>query len=611
MALDYPPQDYFPAWKLRLAIRLEEFDQGVLKPRVPEVPTKNLKGLKQDRAPLDAVPDPEFPGRFLLKSKVSRATDEDASKIGTFMADASSDGLTHVISGIIPRKFDWKQNGFRAADELKATLRWIDFPIDPRVVRSVAVQFYFGTLTATEYAQGVRGVTRGQAFGSGIAGAAEALNVIPDTYLDSNGNRRSNLRFSGWVDKFRMIWNEEEPSVDLECRDNTQLMLVQEAPPQLVIGMKDPIHQAIATYLSNFPQFAGLTVEYRGAPGADPPKLDGALAGTAFRPNLGPQPSKGAGGGEAMKVWDYLTDVCGAIGHVCRIDGNAIIVQRASTLLHGEAAGRADDPYRGRKLSSGNFPVRAFIYGKNLSQFEVARDLSSKEAKNVELRCWSPRRKNLIVARFPKKEDRLATSTPGDARADNKWTVVRVDGVESQEILQQMAEDYYHGRNRNEIEVVMKTWNFASFGGGNEDPDLLDAKPGDAVEVLVDRSSPSTTSTTEKALSAPALNEQRMIDLGYDKAFAVAYANAYANAGFQRLYRIKEMSASGDVDEGVSFELRSANFVQVRADKAPAASAAPPNASSAPTQGGKPGTQPGQATTGEKTVADAGPTGGR
>lgn len=603
MALDYPDQGYYVSWKARLIIRLEEFGQGVLKTRVPQTISKNLKGIKADRTPLKVVPDPDVPGRFLL---MSDGAGQGKTK-GTIAGDSSADQLTQVVSGIIPRKFDWKQNGFRTADELTLQVRWIDFPIDPRCVRSCAVAFYLGTMTAVEYAQGIRGITRGDAFGAGVANAAEPLNVVADAYLDGSGNRRSNLRFTGWVDKWKMSWSDDEPYVEFQCRDNTQLLLNQLAPTQLVLGMKDPIDKAIATYLSNFPQFAGLTVEYRGDPGGQPPKLEGTLAGTAFRPQLGPQPGKGSG--DDLVVWDYLTDVCGSIGHVVRLDGNAVIVQRAATVLHGSASPRADDPYTGRSLPSGSFPTRAFIFGRNVKSLDISRDFAGQETKNIEVRCYSPRRKQVMVARYPTKDARIATSTPGDARAENKWSVVRVAGIEDQAVLQQIAEDVYHGRNRNEIEVVLKTENFASFGGGNEDPDLLDLKPGDAVEILVDRANPGAIATTEQSLSAQGANEEHLRQLGFSKEFCSAYAKAYADAGFQRLYRVREMSVSGEAgsDTGVSFEIRAGNFVQARGDVAPTPPGQKPAASSTATQGGgKPGGNKPPQTTGSSQVTPSG-----
>jgi hypothetical protein len=349
--------------------------------------------------------------------------------------------------------------------------------------------------------------------------------------------------------------------------------------------MNDPIDKAIATYLANFPQFAGLTVEYRGDPNDTVPTLKGILSGTAFRPQLGPQ--AGGGSGDDLVVWDYLTDICGSIGHVIRIDGNEIIIQRPSTILHGKASSRADDPYKGRNMASGTFSSRAFIWGRNIDEFEVSRDLANNETKNVEVRCWSPRRKQLLVARFPDKPNRIPSSSPGDARADNKWTVKYVRGIEDKATLQKIAEDYFHGRNRNEMEVTLKTKNLASFGGDNEDPDLLDLKAGDAVEIHTDSANPGTDAQVEGNLRAQAPTEKMLLDLGFKQEFATAVARAYANAGFQKLYRVREMSTTGDVDEGVSFEIRGANFVQVRGDAVPPAPAPQkPTASTTATSGG-------------------------
>jgi hypothetical protein len=562
MTIEYPDQGYYPTWKVRLTIRLEEFDQGVLKDKVPPKLTTKLNGTSDPASGLEAVPDTEVSGRFVIQKKGGGTKNPPV-----LVPETSSDGLTHVIAGVIPKTFEWKANGFRTADEFKCSIRFQDMPLDPRVIRSVAVEFYLGTITGTEYAMGVQGLTRGDVFGGGAANASEPMNVVSDSYLDGNGNRRSNLRFQGWVDKWKLAMGEDEPLIEFECRDNTQLLLNQLISPRLVISGKDPLDKAIATYLANFPQFQGLTVEYIGPAGTTAPVMDKVLAKTAFRPDLGPQPSKG---GDDTVVWDYLTDVAGSVGLSIFLDGTRVVIARPLTLLDGTASSRPDDPYRARKLPSGNFPVRAMIYGQNVLSAEISRDFANGETKNVEVRCWSPRRKQVLAARYPDKNARIPTSTPGDKSAENKWTIVRVAGIEDEKLLQQIAQDYYHGRNRNEIECVVKTRNFSSFGSGNADPDLLDLRASDPVEFLVDRSKDTTVSRTEKELTAAGANEKTLTSLGYSSAFASAYARAFTNAGFQRLFRVREMTIGGDVEEGVNFEIRMANFVQVRGEvKAP------------------------------------------
>lgn len=558
MAQEYPDQSYFPTWKVRMVVRLEEFDSGVVKSRVPNKLTKNLNGITDQSTTLETVPDPENPGRFIVQPKGGQAAQDE------LVPEASDDGLTQTITGVIPKNFSWKQAGFRTASELKLSIRWSDLPLDPRCIRSIAVSFYLGTVTELEFAQGVEGKTRGDAFGSGVHNANEPLNVVPDTYLDDNGTQRTNLRFEGWVDDFKSAWGEDQPMIELSCKDNTSLLMNQIAPPKLVIGAKEPMDKAIATYLANFPQFSGLSVEFRGAAGETAPTLGTVLAGTAFRPQLGPQPSKG--GGDDLQVWDYITDVCGAVGLVNYLDGTNIVLARPSTVLNGQAQARSDDPYKERKLASGTYPVRAVIYGKNLLGLEVSRKYGQQESKNIEVRCWSPRRKQVLVSRYPTKADRVPSASPGTDKADNKWSVIRIQGVEDKALLDQIAKDYYNGRNRNEIEVVLKTKNLSSFGGGNADPDLCDMKAGDPLEVLVDRDGVGAPSELENKLTAAGANEKALIDLGYSKGFASAYATAYQNAGFQRIFRLREMNVTGDVEEGVSFELRVVNFVQVRGE---------------------------------------------
>lgn len=561
MAEDYPDQSYQPSWKCRLTVRLEEFNSPALATKVPGKSPKITNGIKDENSGSEAVPDPDHPGRFLIRAQ--RPKD-------VLVPETSSDGLTHVIGGVIPKQFDWKQNGFRTADELKLTIRTADLPIDPRCLRAIAVEFYLGTLTPMQFAMGIRGLTRAAVLSPGAPNASEPLNIVPDTYVGPRGEDRTNQRFLGWVDKWKAGWSMDEPVIELECRDNTQLFMNQLAPAKLVVSAKDPLDKAIAVYLSNFPQFAGMTVEYVGVEGEPAPSLDKVLSGVAFRPALGPQPS---GGDDDLVVWDYLTDVCGALGFSIYVEGLRVIIARPATLLGGVVSNRSTDPYTTRKLPSGAFPARALIYGKNVEGLEITRDFANKETKNIELRCYNVRRKQLMVSRFPSKDARIVTSTPGDKAAENKWNIVKVHGIESQAHLDQMAEDYFNGRNRSEIECVVKTKNLASFGGGNADPDLLDLKAGDAIEILIDRAGGSTPAEAEANLTAPSANEKMLTDLGYSKDFATAYAITYLNAGFQRLYRVREMSVTGDLDSGVSFEIRACNFIQVRGE-APATKAA-------------------------------------
>jgi hypothetical protein len=576
VSLEYGPQLYIPRAKIRLICRMEEFD-GSLALAAPRKLSTQIKGVKDDRNPLVVQRDPEAPAgvtRFLLLPEGQSPGSTSLQTPGNLQLQ-SSDGLTAEIGGVVPRKANWKQNGLRTADTLACELRWIDLPLYPLVFRSIAVEFYLGTITSQEAALGSRGETRSSTFGDGTPRSRVPLDLVRDTWLDARGNQRSNLRFQGWVDRMRSTWSgDAEAVLRIECTDNTRLLIKQTAAPKHSVGKDKPIDEAVAEYLSHYPRFAGLTVEYRPTEVRDvdtPPRLGKILRGTAFSPYLGPPVAKGGGaqGQEKLSVWDYLTDVCGAIGHSIRIKGTRLIIQRPSTIVDGEARAREDDPHKGgRSLPSGRYPVRAFIFGRNILELEADREFSLLEPKNIEVRSYDPVRKTVLVARFPEKPDRATTAGPGDDKADQEWHVIHADEIGDLPTLKKFAEDAYNGLNRNELLMGIKTRNLASFGGDNEDPDVLDLEEGDTVEIGVDREPTfSTIAARESDLTSEALNQRLLQDLGFSSAFAAAYAKTYTSTFLQRLFRLKTMGVDWSTDEGVTLELGAINYVESRLDK--------------------------------------------
>lgn len=547
--LESPEQSYFPSAKVRLRVRFDEYGTTALKGTAPKLSTPKLRGVSDERAPLVVKEEPER--GFLLVAAGSKTPGP-----GT-VQQRSSDNLTHEVAGVIPKKASWKQNGLRTADTLTLTIRYQDMPIDPRVVRSCAVSFYLGTVTEQEFAAGISGAIRGY--------SGESMRIIPDGYTDSNGQPRTNLRFQGWVDKWKVTKGEGEALIELECVDNTRLLEKQVRPPRFAVALDKPIDRAVAEYLTHFPQMEGLSVVYLPV-GGSPPVLKTVLAKSSHVPDIGP-PGGGGGstGGDSETVLDYLTTVVGSVAHSMRIDGTRLIIQRATNLLGEDAGARVDDPFIPRNYL---YPHRCFIYGKNVLEYEVTRDFARKQPKNVEVRSYDPERKNVVVGRFPEAGDKqLVNAGPGDGHADKDWVVVQVpDGVRDPAMLKQIANEVYATQGKQELLVGVKTKNMASFGGGNMDPDILDMTLGDAFEILENRGYPEqgTVADMEQKLTAAAANEEALTSLGFASDFARAYANAYTNAGFQRQYKMKDMTVDWDVDQGVSFDITGANYIVAR-----------------------------------------------
>lgn len=564
MPTEYPPQGYYPRCKVRVVIRFEEFGTGVVNASVkksfggknPDAKSITHKGLKAITA-LAVNADPDVAGRLVIGDVAS------AGAPGTPQSQSTStDKLTHAIEGIVPYSVAWNQNGIRAADTAAVVIKFPDFPFDPRCVRSVGLEVYMGVVSGDDHAAGVGGGTR-------PGDAAQPMHMLPDTFVDGNGNQRSNLRFQGFVDKWEVDWGDGTmPMVHLECRDNTQLLIDTEVPPSMPIAAAKPLDRAIAEYLANFPTFRGLGVVYRPE-GGTIPQLGQALHASAYRPNLGPSPAKGAAGSSKLSVWDYLTDVCGSIGHTVRMDGSTIIIQQLKTLLSNDsgAASRPDDPFKGR----GDWKARRFLYGRNVVSMQVSRTFSATAPKNIEVRCYNPQRKNTLVVRFPEKADRVAQALPGDGAAEQKWTVFHVTGIKDTAALKVVAENVYQSVGRNELGTTFKTRNLASFGGGNQDPDIFDMKPGDTFELYVAKDDVEDGSSSNKLEGDLLARAQKLLGgMGYTKELIAAYATTYANGNFQKSFRLKTMQATWSIgdDGGISFSLNGANYLEVRVDEA-------------------------------------------
>lgn len=548
--------DYYPRCKLRIILRLDEFGaDSRLKARAPQKTTKNLKGITDPRSQLVPSLDPTAPPgvtRYVLGPK-----GQDPSKGAPQTRMRSDDGMTWDFE-VVPREMSWAQNGLRTADTLRAAIRQADCPIDPRVTRAIAVECYFGAIPEDDHVAQVHGKQL-------------PYYALPDGYTDSNGQQRTNLRFQGFVDKWELEFTEDaEPMIRIEARDNSQLFIDQECPPNLPIAADKPIDKAISDYLSNFVQFSGLSVEYLPS-GDTPPTLNQVLSGTAFRPHLGPVPSKGGGASsQKLSVLDYLTDVTHAIGHTVRVDGTSVVVQKVRSLMTSSGEQRAGDPFVPRVVDGGRtIQQRQVIYGKAIRDMRVTRNFSKQVPTNVEVRCYLTERKKTLVARFPQAKDRQVYALPGNTQPDQKWAVYEVSGINNEKTLRTIAQGIYEELGRHEVQVEIKTRDLWSFAGNSLDPDFLDMKVGDTFELLVDRSqdSPSTITQVEQQLTAQARGERLLVSAGFSDEFARAYAQQYTNAGFLTQFKLKTMKVDWNLEsDHVSLELMGINYIVVRAD---------------------------------------------
>jgi hypothetical protein len=589
--------DYIVGWKLRLIMRIEEWSNvsvpvgsGGLAAHPIQPPQARMRGVASGSSqsiPQKQPETPSSPGGYA----VTFVGGQTIPPGGPQAVDGSQDGLTYTIGAVIPRSFKLSLNGFKEPDTMTCDLRFVDVPFDPLVFRSVGVELYVGTITQDDYTAGISGATRDQASADTSQDAGEPLNVVPDSFVGPSGELRSNLRFQGFVDEWETELTDESLAVvHFKCSDNTRVLIDTPMSPGARLSSTLPVDQAVAQFLAQWPQFAGLTVQYRPASLGTIPTLGPVFADSSQMPD-GLQASQG-GAKQTLSVWDYLVELMTCIGHNIRVETYAgspvIVIQRIRAALGKNFPPRDGDPFTGRTWDGSNHPLRTFIWGRNCKVVKKQRKYSRAGSINVEVRCYNPLTKSTMLARFPPfansaglggqaanpnaSTNRLVHALPGDGRIDTKYTIYPVAGVTDQTTLQNIAQAYYEGLNRAELGLTIQTKDLASYGGDNSDPDILDMFAGDHFEFLTERFDDSTAVSTdvgdiENAMLQGNLNDPSLFN-GFDSAFVSAYLAAYSMDAYQTTFVAKRIDVTGSVEdeEGISIHIEGANMVEARCD---------------------------------------------
>lgn len=556
MPREQPIQTYYPSARARLIIRFEDYGAKNTPP-VADKPPQVKKGFKPDTSQRLKVGRRASDGALVLLGP-----GDDPNFTGGPQGQTTSDDVrTHIVDGIIPVMATRKQNGPRTANQLSMEFAYGDLPLDPRAMRSVAVEYFLGTVTPEDFKRGIRGEVRSD---NARGGVQLPNNVVQATYTDSNGRQRSNLRFRGWADNWAISWMEgETPIATIACTDNTRLMLEQLANPKQTIDPKSKLDQGVADYLSNYPLLRGLAVKFLPA-GEEPPTLSAALTKTKWQPKVGPNTAGGGAGG--LKVWDYLTDVVTSVGYMLRFEDLDIIIQQPRTYYSSAFQTRGDDPFTGRRLPSGRvLQRRTMVYGVNVVDVDVERNFTKSVPQNVEVRSYSLLRKKTLVARYPsRQEGRNKKLLPGQS-ADEKWIVKIVHGIEDEATLRATAQAVYEVQGRREMRIKVSTSNLGSYGGGPGDPDLLDTIPGDSMDLEIARK-PRTNTITETYDGYVNDAEELLVSLNFSREFARAYQLAVNNVALPTTYVLENATDTWEGDS-VSLEFGLINYTEVNLAK--------------------------------------------
>lgn len=550
-------QIYFPSLVANLTMR---FDEALLAGDTPE--SRSVR----DMADIPVLP----PGLPSLRP---------LSMVG------AGSRLSKVI-GVVARSASVELPGYRQAGKFTLRLAFRDFPVDPRAVRAVGVEIFLGTVPSVDFARGMRGqVVNGRA-ASLISAEAE------------------NRLVTGVADELEVVHGDRGSEVTIQGRDLRGGFLDAKLDPATLKGlnMDWPIHMVVAQILSRSPLAANVPIEVSNDEWPNGVVPAPAAREVVTRINQG---SDGGGAGMPAKgdtatlsFWDAITQFCLLVGGVPYFDGPVLRIRPARSLFERKQAGKPGNPTpfkdgtpRTIETTGGTEQLvyRRMVYGRDISNFRLNRKLGGA-AKVPAIRCVSVDTSSTtrgagkllevtwpdVVAGVPAdavaRAKTTSVSPSGDAAQEDVLTI-SVPGIRDKERLREVARNIYEEVGRGELTGSVTTKNLASFGGDNDDPDLLRLRPGDPVEFLVD-----ATGLRGLPPVISALNDQTALSLEeavkdvtdrFGDADLARVLVGTARGEFQRLqtvFRVSGVRFDWNRETGVQIDFDFQNYIEARFD---------------------------------------------
>jgi len=463
------------------------------------------------------------------------------------------------IAGRIPVSASMEFPGYRQAGQFSCEFDFRDLPIDPRTVRAAAVDIHLGTVSDADFADGMSTTPSGT--------RRSVLRTSEET-----------LRFVGLVDEWGVSHGASGSRVSMRGRDlrgallDTPIGVLPGAQAQLLeeLDWGRPINEVVQAILNFNPFFQDIATHTNaiewpngvipapGNPGIVPRHRRGARG-----ERTGGRGTPNADSG-SLNFWDLIVRACYLVGAIPYFQGRNLLIRPSRSIFDQQNAGTALNPTpfaggqpRSRDEQAGveltpPLRVRRFVYGRDVEEFSFDRKYGGYARPRV-VRCVSvdssstDRGANRIVqGRWPPESapegTRRTRVAAGRQTAQEEILNIPVAGVRDTERLAEIARSIYEEIGRGEMGGMVSTKNLTSFGGTNQDPDLLRLNPGDGIEFFVDA----------RALSSGAPLVSTLTDFtraSFEEAVRMVTERLGATRGNENLARVIVATARGQVAE--------------------------------------------------------------
>ena len=504
------------------------------------------------------------------------------------------DKLSQVM-GLIPKSATVELPGYRHAGKFNLTFEYKDFPIDPRVIRAAQVELHLGAVADTDFAKGM------------VLKAGGPRTSVLNT-RDGTAMRLDTLLMLGTIDSIDSEHGTSGSIVHMEGRDLRGLLLDVPLTAGVLHKIKadQPINLVVEDIIYEHPLLAReltfgtfkVVVDKAEWPNGVLPVADPSVIQRHQQDAEGKKSTMAMKGNpDSGNFWDMITQFCFLVGAIPWFKGTELRISPAKYLYkqiaQGSTPSSGKTPFAGGKKrtittvvggqkQTEDLTIRRLAYGADILSFKLERKLTGKKTPRIIcVSCDSDAAAKgianaTIEAEFPAKSKAPPThvSPDGDV-AQLEDLRISIPGIKDKARLLAIAENIYHEVGRGEIGGSCSTKDLASFGGGNQDPDLLFLRPGDAVEVVTSAASalgarpPIVSELTSHNSTSEQEEVQALTDrLGDPNLARVLVATARNTvAELQRIFRVKDVKFNWAAGSGVGIDFDFHNFVEVRNDK--------------------------------------------
>ena len=523
----------------------------------------------------------------LNKPELANAPSGAAPYIGApkLVEYSSPTGFTSLTARI-PKACRVELPAYRLAGKWSLVFDYNDLPIDPRTVRSLGVTIYLDTVTATQFAQDMGGTTsRSQDRAGSVPIRTNRISMLTPRY--------DNCVMQGIADSWNVSHSAQGSWVTIEGRDLRGCLLDSPITTTLLadLPLNRDIGEVVKWIIGRHEYGEQMTVEVPPASEwpnnrIPSPYTSDGITGVTTRVLKGAKGTKKTGAmidanPEVLNYWDVIVKYCQLVGAVPYFQAEKLRIKPARNL------------YDQQSVSA----VRRLMFGRNIEELNLERKLAGRtpgqiEVVSLDTNARERGQQKLRVARWPADNAAVTTTAAGgnSAIAKNmraalvsgvsptnsagKQDVLRISvpGISDIKRLTTLAQELYEEIGRGELGGSVKTRNLASFGGGNEEPDLVLLRPGDGITLEVDSRNIRVPGTISGApLSTAAGNSSadlvnRLTDkLGDENLARVIVASARNSlAGLLNTYRVSNVRFDWSAANGVSVEFDFHNFVVPR-----------------------------------------------